>query len=109
MVKKIQVTGNADKEGVITLKMDEKVLEVKTEETLTANNLYEFFCYKRGVTYEVVRGAEGKVRKDSYEAFCKLIEDIAEKLSSIKEDIGEDNIDQIETDALTEDSEASDF
>lgn len=109
MVKKIQVTGNADKEGVITLKMDEKVLEVKTDETLTANNLYEFFCYKRGVTYEVVRGAEGKVRKDSYEAFYKLIEDIAIKLSSIKEDIEEDNINQIETDTLTENSKEFDF
>ena len=84
MDKKIQVTGAADSDDVITLTLNGNTLEVKTGETLAAKNLYEFLCFERGAKYEVERVDKGKVRKDVYEAFCKLIEDIAEKISAIE-------------------------
>lgn len=84
MVKKIQVTGAADNDGAITLVLNGNTLEVKTGETLTAKSLYEFLCFERGSEYDVERVGNGKVKKDVYEAFCKLIEEIAEKLSAIE-------------------------
>lgn len=105
MVKKIQVIGAEKEEGTIMLAMGENSLIVKTDEPLTAKNLYDFLCYERGDNYEVDCVGKGRVQKGVYESFCKLIEDIATKLSSIElkeieegEDIEQDELGyQIET------------
>lgn len=93
MVKKIQVIGAADESGTITLKMDKDSLTVKTGEVLTAKSLFEFFHFERGITYEVECTDMGEVQKGVYEAFCKLINDIAAELSSIELKEIEDNED----------------
>lgn len=96
MVKKIQVAGDSDEDGVITLTMDENVLKVKTEKALTAKDLFEFFCFERGISYTVERAGMGKVQKGVYEAFYKLIEDIAKDLSAIE--LKEDENNDVEQD-----------
>lgn len=64
--------------------MESKELGVETNKDITAQQLYDFLDFTQGAKYSVERGSQGKVHKGVFEAFCRLIEEIANKLSSIQ-------------------------
>ena len=88
MDKKILVTGSTDSETKIELTLNSNTLHVETSKDLSAKDLFEFLDFEREAKYTVERGDKGKVCPEVFNSFCKLLEDIAKKLSGIQ--IGRD-------------------
>lgn len=84
MDKKILVTGPTDSETKIELTLNSNTLHVETSKDLSAKDLFEFLDFEREAKYTVERGDKGKVRPEVFNSFCKLLEDIAKKLSGIQ-------------------------
>lgn len=88
MDRTITAAGSTDNDTTVILSMDSNILQINTDSDLTAKELFDFFDYKRDTAYTVSREGNGKVRTEVFESFCKLVEDIAKKLSDIRVDEG---------------------
>ena len=83
MVRRLEVSGG---DGKLAIQLDGvERASFGFSEGVNASELYDALDFKPGDRYELVRGGAGELPADTFEAFCKMMENIIRGINALAE------------------------
>lgn len=88
MMHTLRIKGDNNR-PVVTISVDDGEKEFDLSEDISAESIYAVLNYRRGDRYSVELGESGSIDNAAFEAFCGLLERVAEKINEYAEEIEE--------------------
>lgn len=95
MMRILKINGDNNK-SIVTISMDGNERQFDLSEDISAESIYAVLDYRRGDRYTVEPGENGSIDKTAFEAFCGLLDSIAEKTNEYADEIDDSEDDPAE-------------